>query len=162
MEKLKSILRPIHWSLVLRTFIFGGSWLILPLWVFLLVALYFYLFPFFHPVKFAVHFFTLLFFFLSRGFLRHTIVSSELTHKNRSRISLFVLDFLLCQLLLGILILPLNFLYQTAFFFLVAAVLIESVFDYLCGTLTSRRLLGNFSVFLVFSVLILGSAPWSF
>lgn len=235
-KKLKLILRPIPWSLVLRVIALGACWLLFPLWVFLLAALYFYLSPFFQPIKFSVHFITILFFmattspgfwaavffslvfylllgikdflfidrrstyeillflfvfmfasrfyfsfdtwlgihstlyvflfgiiflFLSRELLGYSATSSDRTQGGRSWVPLFILAFLLCQLILGILVLPLNFLYQTAFFFLSAVVLIESVFDHLCGALTSRRLLTNFSIFFVFIVVILGSAPWS-
>ncbi len=235
-KKLKSILRPIPWSLALRAFIFGLCWLLLPFWAFLCIALYFYFFPLFQPVKFAVHFiillffmattslgfsaaaffslifylllglkdflfidrrspyemflflfvfmvaarfyflfdtwlgiflvpsvflFGILFFLVSRGLWKYSAPSFELPLGSHSRVSLFILTFLLCQLILGIVVLPLNFLYQTAIFFLSAVVLIESVFDYLRGALTNRRLLANFSIFLVFIVIILGSAPWS-
>ncbi|OGZ52733.1 MAG: hypothetical protein A3B25_00870 [Candidatus Ryanbacteria bacterium RIFCSPLOWO2_01_FULL_48_26] len=235
-EKLKSILKQIPWSLALRAFVFGASWLLLPFWAFLLLSLYFYLFPFFQPVRFAVHFailiffmaaaslgfvaavffsivfylllglkdfrftdrrsayetflilfvfmfasrfyfffetrqgisplfyvlfFGIIFFFLSRGLFGYSATSFELVLKNRSQVSRFILAVLLCQLMLGIAVLPLDFLYQTSFFFLSAVVLIESVFDYLYGVLTSRRLLANFSIFFVFVVIILGFAPWS-
>ena len=235
-EKLKSILRPIPWSLVLRVFAFGVGWLLLPFWVFVFLALYFYFFPFFQPLKLILHFVILLFFmavippsflsavffsvlfyillglkdfiFIERApahemlfllfilllstqfyfsidahygmaalfysflafaiffllgrsaFLGRQAIPPDNGISDRALVFLFVLSFLLCQFLLATSALPLNFLYQAAIFFLSAAVLIESVFDYSFGTLTSRRLLANFSVFLVFIVLILGSVPW--
>ncbi len=110
---------------------------------------------------FYVLFFGAVFFFLSRGFWGNSTASSDLVLKDRLRASRFVLAVLLSQLILLVAVLPLNFLYQTAIFFLSAVVLVESVFDYLCGTLTSRRLFANFSIFLVFVVIILGSVPWS-
>lgn len=235
-KKLKSILRPIPWSLALKASIFGASWLIFPFWAFLLIAFYFYLSPFFQPVKFALHFIVLLFFIattplgfwaaiffsivlylllglkdfffldkrsayeillflfvimftfrfysyfetwsgifsvfyivafgflfflLSHGLWGFLPISSEYAQKGSLWASLFMLSFILCQLIFAVMLLPLNFLYQTAFFFLSAAIITESVFDYLCGSLTSRRLLTNFSIFLVFIVVILGFAPWS-
>ncbi len=235
-EKLRSILKQIPWSLVLRACIFGAGWLLFPFWTFLLIALYFYLFPFFQPVKFVFHFavliffmatmspgfaaallfsvvfylllglkdfrfidrrstyeaalflfvimlasrfyfffgvwqmtfsvfyallFGLLFFFLSRGLWGYSAASFELALENRSRVSRFTLAILLCQLMFGIAVLPLNFLYQASIFFIVAAILIESVFDYLYGALTSRRLLVDFSILFVAIAIILGSAPWS-
>ena len=49
--KLRSILRTTHWSLLLKAVVTGGLWLAtgsgLPGWVFILVALYCYLVPFF-------------------------------------------------------------------------------------------------------------------
>lgn len=46
--KLKSTLKPIRWSLLLRAGVFGLAWLFLPYWLFFLVAIYFYCKPFFH------------------------------------------------------------------------------------------------------------------
>jgi hypothetical protein len=44
-EKLKSILRRIHWSLLLKAVIFAAAWLVLPFWAFILAALYLYFVP---------------------------------------------------------------------------------------------------------------------
>lgn len=60
--KLKSILRPIHWSLVLRAAVFCVAWLTLPLSWFLVVAFYLYLFPLFKPLKLALPFLIVIFF----------------------------------------------------------------------------------------------------
>ncbi|MBI3588793.1 MAG: hypothetical protein HY093_00020 [Candidatus Liptonbacteria bacterium] len=51
-EKLKLILKPTPWSLVVKALIFGGAWLVLPFWLFLLIASYFYFVPLFKPLKF--------------------------------------------------------------------------------------------------------------
>lgn len=59
-ERLKSISRRIHWSSVLKAVIFALAWIWLPLWLFLLVALYLYFVPWFHAGKLAVPFFVLL------------------------------------------------------------------------------------------------------
>ena len=59
-EKSKSILRQIHWSLVLRAAVFALAWFFFPFWLFLLIALYLYFVPLFQAKKLAVPFFVLL------------------------------------------------------------------------------------------------------
>jgi hypothetical protein len=67
-EKLKSILKRIHWSLprkslqgvILKAAVFAVAWLVVPWWLFLLIALYCYFIPFFRPGKTAILFFCLL------------------------------------------------------------------------------------------------------
>jgi len=54
--KLRSILRPTHWSLLVKAIIFGVLWLFLPYPLFLIGALYLYLIPVFRPVKMALPF----------------------------------------------------------------------------------------------------------
>jgi hypothetical protein len=58
--KLKSILRQIHWSLLLKAAIFALAWFFLPFWLFLLVALYLYFIPFFQSRQLFWPFFVLL------------------------------------------------------------------------------------------------------
>ncbi len=58
--KLKSISRRIHWSLVLKAAVFALAWLLLPFWIFFLVALYLYFVPPFQSGKLALPFFVLL------------------------------------------------------------------------------------------------------
>jgi hypothetical protein len=58
--KLKSILRQIHWSLVLRSAIFALAWFLFPFWLFFLIALYLYFVPLFQSQKLAMPFFVLL------------------------------------------------------------------------------------------------------
>ena len=43
--KLRSISRSIPWFLIFKAAIFGATWLFLPFWLFLLIALYLYFFP---------------------------------------------------------------------------------------------------------------------
>lgn len=50
-EKLKSISGRIPWFLLLRAAVFGTSWLILPFWAFLIVAIALYFLPFFQVWK---------------------------------------------------------------------------------------------------------------
>jgi hypothetical protein len=59
-EKLKSILKQIHWFLVLRALVFALAWVWLPFWLFALIALYLYLVPLFQAGKLASPFFVLL------------------------------------------------------------------------------------------------------
>ena len=58
--KLKSISGRIPWFLLTRVFIFGASWLVLPRWLFFVVALYFYFSPLFEPLKLSIPFSCLL------------------------------------------------------------------------------------------------------
>lgn len=44
-EKLKSILRRIHWSLLLKAAVFAAAWAIAPFWLFVVIALYLYFVP---------------------------------------------------------------------------------------------------------------------
>ena len=50
-EKLKLILRPIPWSLLLKAAAFGVGWLILPFWVFVVLAALLYFLPVFQVLK---------------------------------------------------------------------------------------------------------------
>jgi hypothetical protein len=59
--KLKSILKQIHWSSILRAAIFALAWFWLPFWLFLLIALYLYFVPLFQAGKLAIPFLALLF-----------------------------------------------------------------------------------------------------
>lgn len=56
-EKLKLILKRIHWSLVVKTLVFGLVWLFLPHWLFLILAVYFYFVPLFKPLPLLFPFF---------------------------------------------------------------------------------------------------------
>ncbi len=47
---------------IIKALVFGAAWLILPFWVFLLVALYLYFFPFFRPFDLFLPFAILIFF----------------------------------------------------------------------------------------------------
>lgn len=55
-EKLKSILRPIPWSLILKAFLFALGWLLLPFWLFIIFSLYLYLVPLFQAKVLALPF----------------------------------------------------------------------------------------------------------
>ncbi len=58
--RLKSISKRIPWSLLARTLVFALAWWILPFGLFLVVAGYFYLVPFFKPLRFLLPFLALL------------------------------------------------------------------------------------------------------
>src|SRR5579862_8591132 len=58
--KLKSTLKQVRWSLVLRAAFFALSWFVAPFWFFVLVALYLYFVPWFQAGKFVVPFFMLM------------------------------------------------------------------------------------------------------
>lgn len=53
-ERLRSIARRTHWSLLLKAFLFVLGWLLFPLWGFVFLAFVLYLFPRFQSGKFAV------------------------------------------------------------------------------------------------------------
>ena len=59
--RLRSTLRRIHWSLVLKAGGVAVAWLLFPWYVFLAVALYFYFVPLFHPSKLLFPFLIFLF-----------------------------------------------------------------------------------------------------
>jgi hypothetical protein len=66
-EKLKSILRRISWSSVLKAVIFAAAWWALPFWLFLPIALYLYFIPITGVGKVSVPFFVLLLISLIQG-----------------------------------------------------------------------------------------------
>ncbi len=55
-EKLKLISGRIHWSLVAKAIGIGLGWYVLPFWLFLVLAAYFYLRPLFRPFQFVFPF----------------------------------------------------------------------------------------------------------
>ena len=66
-EKLRSILKQIHWSLVVKAVVFALAWLWFPSWLFIVLALGMYLIPLFQAGKLAVPFFTLMILALLQG-----------------------------------------------------------------------------------------------
>jgi len=69
-EKLKSISKPIPWSLVAKSVVLSGVWYFLPLPFFLALALFFYFVPLFKPSDLGAPFMVtlVLSFFLETGF----------------------------------------------------------------------------------------------
>lgn len=80
--------------------------------------------------------------------------------RNKPKIYVAILAFILWQVSLAVLFLPLNFLYQSALMFVFAATIVGLFMDHLRGELTRYRILANFSIFFTFTVIILGSAQW--
>ncbi len=235
-EKLKSILRRIHWSLALKAAVFGASWLILPSWLFFVAAIYLYVvprfragafgFPFIVLMFFAlseapsflgvllfsvlfyllvgikemrfmdkrtpyealillflflayIRFFSrfvawdgisaflyafavsLLFFFLSRGFLRYAALHGGDGATRRGLLGMGIVSLLVWEFLLVVVFLPLNFLYQSALLFMATAILFDAALDHAKNELVPGKLLVHFSVFFTFLVIILGSAKWA-
>lgn len=65
--KLRSIIRPIRWSLLLKALVPAAAWLVLPWWGFLLVSLYCYFVPFFRARELLAPFAAFLFLALAAG-----------------------------------------------------------------------------------------------
>ena len=234
--KLRPFIKQIRYSTVLKAASFAAAWLILPTWLFLIIAIYLYFFPPFHSLRLILPFLILIFFsltqasnvwlasffgilfyliiaikdfsfikraeayemliflllfgmslrffayfgswddwsgflyafmvsaiffLLSRGFLRFRAAyeGNELPPKVMEKLALGTL--LLWQLFIVILVLPLNFLYQTALLFLISTILFETIFDHVSQKLSKKRILFNFSIIFSFLVVILGSARWN-
>ena len=66
------------------------------------------------------------------------------------------------QLCLILLFLPLNYFYETALLFLSAVFLLDILLEHLKNRLDSRKILADFSIFFVFTAVILASARWGF
>ena len=68
--------------------------------------------------------------------------------------------FLVSQISLAVLFLPVNFLYQSALAFFLSAVLFGLTSLYLHKAVTRQRILINFSIVFIFMVIVLGSVQW--
>lgn len=68
--------------------------------------------------------------------------------------------FIFWQLALSLLFLPLNYFYQSAVLFVVAAVFIEWLRDYLAHNLRRSKLLWSFSILFVVLILVFGTVEW--
>jgi len=219
--------------LLIKSLIFGLSWLILPFWAFLAVSIYFYLVPFFQPFKLLVPFILTLaaalivphsfwfavflgvLFFYLLGIKNLILINRFDNHQMMvflimflvffgfflhfqnwqrwivSLISLgvglsffFLFDeladyvkekdepkkifisglgsFLLWQVAMAVLFLPLNYFYQTALLFLFSVILADFLLEYLGGKINRRKILWDFSIFFVIAVVMLASANWGF
>ncbi len=103
-------------------------------------------------------------FLLCKGFLKYGDLPEHAGYREkaaRSTAAAAVVALILFELSLLFLVLPIHFLFQASLFFVVAAIILESVFEYVNGALTRRIILVNFSIFFIFLVIILGSAQWS-
>lgn len=71
-------------------------------------------------------------------------------------------SFLIWQAVIAILFLPLNYFYQTALLFLLSVILTDLLLEYSAKKLDRRKILSDFSVFLILSSIIIASANWGF
>lgn len=103
------------------------------------------------------------FFLLARGFLKFSAAADAraLAAGFPASLAAAVSAVVLWQFTLAALFLPINFLYQAAAAFLVAAISLELVSDYSSGLLTRRKALIAASVFLSFMAVIMGLAQWT-
>lgn len=69
-------------------------------------------------------------------------------------------SFLVWQLALAIIFLPLNFVFASILWFVPVLLLTEIVPDYLRGTLSRQRIMSAFAAFFVVIVVILGATQW--
>ncbi len=239
-EKLKSILRRISWSLVLKALFFAVAWWALPFWLFLIIAFYLYFVPitgagtvsasFFvlilitllqkqsiiFAVIFGVVFYFLLLikdliiidrrfaydalmlvlsYLLIRGFFLNvggsfgwwSLMDSAIVAMAASAlVGSFIKNFsalpegapyekrsfrrmlgwmtflLMWQLLIVGLLLPLNYLYQSAIVFLVAIIILDLVPQHIFGELTRVKVLATGTIIFSLLVIVLASARWTF
>lgn len=70
--------------------------------------------------------------------------------------------FLLWQVVMAVLFLPLNYFYQTALLFLFSVILTDFLLEYLGGGISRKKILTDFSIFFVIAVIMLASANWGF
>lgn len=101
-------------------------------------------------------------FFLAKLFIRSDSASGndEMAGK-KTTIALLAASFFIWQLFLSLVYLPLNFLYQSAIFIVTATIFLELISDHIRSALTKRKILLQFSIFLVFAATILVSAQWA-
>jgi hypothetical protein len=69
-------------------------------------------------------------------------------------------SFLLWQVAMAVLFLPLNYFYQTAILFLFSVILTDILLEYFGGKIGKRKILWDFSIFFVIAVIVLASANW--
>lgn len=96
-------------------------------------------------------------------FLLKAQISRRFIAKSGSDVGLVsaaIAALMLWQLTLLMIFLPLNFVYQSAIALVFAVIVFGIVADYSSDIISKRRILVNFSAFLFFSAVILGSAQW--
>jgi hypothetical protein len=230
-EKLKSILRRISWSSVLKAVVFAVAWWALPFWLFLLIALYLYFIPITGAGKVSAPFFVLMlilfleprsipdavvfgavFYFvllvrdliiIDRRFAYEVVmlllsylllrglflnVGGSIGYRSlfdsvvaAFAVSMLVTSFvknfseapysfrrmlgwvtflLAWQLIIVGLLLPLNFLYQSAIVFLVAVIILDLIPQYVFGELSRSKVLATGIVLFALLVIVAASARW--
>lgn len=241
--KLRSILRQIPWSLLVKAFLFALGWVVLPFWLFVVLAFGLYFFPFFNvrplffpflyavflagvaPLSFwlamilgaslflilgikeylfihrdaayevlilillfasfvtlfarfpswehtvlllALFLVCLTFFFFVNGFL-HYVLKREDPEAYRlpgssSTMQLTILvgvaTFLLWQISLGIIFLPISSFFQSALAFFTAVVFVELLLGYFRNALDRKVIYMNFALFFLLAVFIFASNEW--
>ncbi len=88
---------------------------------------------------------------------------ADYVKKNDRKMKIFtsaVGAFLLWQVSMAVLFLPLNYFYQTALLFLLSVILTDILLEYLAGKINKRKILWDFSIFFVVAVIMLASANW--
>lgn len=98
------------------------------------------------------------FFFLAKELAEYNPESS----RRRTFLTLGLGALFIWQLCLILLFLPLNYFYETAILFLSAVLLLDILLEHLKNRLDRRKLLADFSIFFVFTAVILASARWGF
>jgi|GEM_PF-612936 len=106
-----------------------------------------------------------LFFFLARGFLYYPDSPPPLLRVRKSGRWEFLFiglgAFMIWQLSLVLLFLPMSFFYQSALLFLVTLFFLELFPYHLRGELSRERILVNFSTFFILGTVILAAIEWS-
>jgi len=141
--KLKSLLRQIHWSLVLRSAIFALAWFLFPFWLFFLIALYLYFTPIFQSQKLSIPFFVL-------------VLLTYIEPQNILFLLVFVVLFYYLLLIKDLLLIDRKSAYEFIIF-VMAFFLIRSFYEHLgTGIITGTSLWYGFLVAAVVGLLVDG------
>jgi len=107
--------------------------------------------------------------FLADGLVKVSVSRGEMSTslnlgvdwEKRKRLGLITSAFLVWQLSLALLYIPLIAFYAAAVLFIAAVVLIELLIQYLFGETNPRKILASFLIFFVFTSLILALNNWA-
>lgn len=105
-----------------------------------------------------------IFFFLFKNFLYYPEDSPSFIHGFLRERGIWIgvlASFVLWQYLLFLLVLPLNFFYQTALIFIIALLFLEILPYYVRGNLSRDRILANLSLSFFLSLCVVTSASWT-
>jgi hypothetical protein len=227
--KLKSALRIIPWQLIVESIFIALAWFFLPLWVFILAAIYFYLSPLILPLEslslfliflilalilpinilialiigiafalilgiknlifidrgmvseiiFFLFFFLiyLLFFssysfislssigtgcliFLASYFLILNLIKNQGYLKNYQRLVSLVISFIIFQLMIISLLLPIDYYFKIALNLAFLVIVIDLTLQYLKRKLTSEKILIDLTMFFILIASIFFTANW--
>lgn len=140
--KLKSILKRIPWSLAVKTLVFALAWWFLPFGLFLVVAGYFYLVPFFKPLRFLLPFLAIL-----------ILISPLFFTKSLWTIVLGSAVFFIIQGVRELIFVERKAVYKAAYFILIF-LLLSAFFSGFQNWIGWTAVLGSASVALVFFALL--------